>query len=67
MSCPYARGGERGLTGNLVLSKLTGKCSLVLSALGMISEGMALSDQTPPLANGKLVFSAEKMPVFILN
>lgn len=78
MSCPYARGGEGGLTGNLVLSKVTGKYSLVISAQGMISEGMPLFDQTgqyflgkidqnPPISKWEIGLSAEKMPVFILN
>lgn len=53
MSCPHARGGERGLKGNLVLSKLTGKYSLAISWRGKVSEGMLFSDQTGQYLLGK--------------
>ena len=46
MSCPHARGGERGLKGNLALSKSTGKYSLAISGLGTASEGIPFFDQT---------------------
>lgn len=46
MSCPHARGGERGLKGNLALSKWRGKYSLAISGLGTASEGIPFFDQT---------------------
>lgn len=45
MSRPHARGGERGLKGNLALSKWTGKYSLAISGLGTASEGIPFFDR----------------------
>ena len=65
MSCPHARGRERGLKGNLALSKSTGKYSLDISGLGMASEGIPFFDQTgqylrPDRPEGKKEFGENR-------
>ena len=65
MSRPHARGGEKGLKGNLALSKLAGKYSWAISGLGMASEGMPLFDQIgqylrPDRPEGKKEFGGNR-------
>lgn len=65
VSCPHARGGERGLKGSLALSKWTGKYSLAISGLGTASEGIPFFDRTgqylrPDRPEGKKEFGENR-------